>query len=108
MNHRVWAGLAVVIALVFACDGPERADDVPSGGGGLRPGASFEPEVTIDRAEDVALQTVGGGQVLETSVDDIDDVVRVWEVKVLDSEGERREVSVDMATGAVLGNELDD
>jgi uncharacterized membrane protein YkoI len=111
VEHRVrvdLAGLTVALPLVAGCDGDDADDQSPVGGGTTPPTSSLETAVTLDEAQDIAMEAVGGGQVLEAEIGDIDDVVRVWEVTVVTQRGERREVSVDVTNGSVVGNVLDD
>lgn len=67
-----------------------------------------EQEIEASRAEEIALAAVGGGEVTNTELDDLDDTIPVWKVNVRTSGGELREVSVDRVTGEVLENEVDD
>lgn len=46
--------------------------------------------------------------VVEIGADDFDVVIQVWEVSVVAADGVRREVTVDMANGTVVDNEVDD
>jgi uncharacterized membrane protein YkoI len=48
-----------------------------------------------------------GGRVLEIELDD-DDGREVYEIDILGGDGRVRELKVDPATGAILGQELDD
>jgi uncharacterized membrane protein YkoI len=48
-----------------------------------------------------------GGRVLEIELDD-DDGREVYEIDILGDDGRVRELKVDPATGAILGQELDD
>lgn len=111
MEHDVridLAGLAVALAVVVGCESDD-GDRFPARGGGTAlPTTSIELEVDLAEAQEIALGVVGGGQVVEAKIDDIDDLPRVWEVTVVTTTGERREVSVDAASGSVVGNELDD
>ena len=105
------AGLAVAFAML-GCDSDSDDDGagrIPaSAAGPASPPTPFEPEVDLGEAQDIALEVVGGGQVVEASIEDVDDPVRVWEVTVLSATGERRQITVDVTSGSVLGNELDD
>jgi uncharacterized membrane protein YkoI len=90
---------------------PEEATAQPSGETtaaappGSTPGGE---EIEASRAEEIALEAVGGGEVTSTELDDLDDTIPVWKVNVRTSSGELREVSVDRVTGEVLENEVDD
>jgi hypothetical protein len=66
------------------------------------------PEVAAEDAVAIALDTVGGGQVLETDADEFHLVIQVWEVTIVTPDGVRRQVSIDMRDGSVIGNEAED
>jgi uncharacterized membrane protein YkoI len=55
----------------------------------------------------IALDTVGGGDVVGTDADEFEVVIQVWEITILATDGVRRQVSVDMTNGTVMGNEQD-
>jgi Peptidase propeptide and YPEB domain len=119
-------GLALAVALVASgCSGSEDSDlspaaGSPAGGSSVGPIAPIgspgtsstartgEPEVTAQEAQDIALETVGGGWILKTEAEDQDDVLVAWEVTVVAPTGEHREVTVDITNGNVLGHDVDD
>jgi hypothetical protein len=110
------AGPAVAVALLAAaCAASDENNPSPLPvGAGTSPPASpasppaTAPEVSAEDAMAIALDAVGGGQVLETDDDEFEVVVQVWEVTVLAPDGVRRQVSIDMTNGSVMGNEADD
>jgi len=103
------AGLAVTLLVFSGChDHIDPDDDLLDGDGGAAPTAVVEPEVSLEEAQDIALEAVGGGQVTAAEIEDLDDVAWVWEVDLVTSTGERRTVSVHVTNGSVVGNELDD
>jgi uncharacterized membrane protein YkoI len=63
--------------------------------------------VTAAQAGNIALNAVGGGQVIKVEADD-EDNRRTWKVELQTTAGEKRKVSVDQATGQVLKNEAGD
>jgi hypothetical protein len=111
------AGAAVAVALLAAaCAASDEnsPSPLPVGAGTSTPAApaspppGVAPEVSAEDAMAIALDAVGGGQVLETDDDEFEVVVQVWEVTVLAPDGVRRQVSIDMTNGSVMGNEADD
>jgi ABC-type glycerol-3-phosphate transport system substrate-binding protein len=112
------AGAAVAVALTAAACGG--ASDQPSPSplpvaattsspaSTASPSAPAAPEVSADEAMTIALDAVGGGEVQETDVDEFEVVIQVWEVTVVTPEGGRRQVSIDMRNGSIIGNEADD
>ena len=56
----------------------------------------------------IALETVGGGDVVETDIDEFDVVINVWEITVVTPDGVRRQVTVDMTNGSIVVTEVDD
>ncbi len=83
--------------------------------------------MTAQEAQATALDTVGGGWILETRIEERDDdpdeesdgvdwdgdedfepPVDVWEVTVVSPDGLRRTVSVDLTGGSVLDNRVND
>jgi hypothetical protein len=115
VHHRFrvsWAGTIVALALVVAACGGDSGDDdpapLPVGATTSVPAVTAAPEVTADDAMAIALEAVGGGQVVETDADEFEVVIQVWEITVVGPDGVRRQVSVDMTNGTVLGNEVDD
>jgi hypothetical protein len=110
------AGTAVAVALVAAaCAGSPDGDRsvlpaAPGTSAPVSPAAptGTTPSVSAEDAMALALDAVGGGQVLETDVDEFEVVIQVWEVTVLAPDGVRRQVSIDMTNGTVMGNDSDD
>jgi hypothetical protein len=119
MHHRSRirrAGAAVAAALLAsACAGSGDLDPAPlpiaaattSPGLPPAPPSAVAPEVSAEEAMSIALDEVGGGAVVETDADEFEIEIQVWEITVLAPDGVRREVSVDMTTGNVMGNEQD-
>ena len=111
-------GTAVAVALLAAaCGGAADETSPPSLPVGAATTAPVAPgshaptvalEVSAEDAVAIALDAVGGGQVLETDADEFDVVIQVWEVTVLAPDGTRHQVSIDMRDGSVVGNETDD
>ncbi|MCV2491794.1 PepSY domain-containing protein [Geodermatophilus sp. YIM 151500] len=89
-------------------DGPRLPVGGPSTPVGEPAPPAGGPALTAGDAEAIALGAVGGGEVVRMEVDDVDDVLQVWEVALVTTSGERRDVTIDRTTGRVLGNELDD
>jgi hypothetical protein len=118
VKHVVRVGVvspAVAVALlVTACDSSFQDNPFPARGGAATaslapsPGSPAAPEVTAQEAQDIALAAVGGGLIMSTEIEEEDDLFHVWEVVVLTSDGLRREVSVDIADGRVLANDVED
>ena len=120
MQHRRIrrAGTAVAVALLAAsCAGASDETSpppLPVAAGTSAPvsSASSAPtaalEVSAEDAVAIALDAVGGGQVLETDADEFEVVIQVWEVSILMPDGARRQVSIDMRDGTVMGNEAED
>jgi ABC-type glycerol-3-phosphate transport system substrate-binding protein len=112
------AGAAVAVALTAAaCGGaPDEPSPSPlpvgattsSPASTASPSAPAAPEVSAEEAVTIALDAVGGGEVQETDVDEFEVVIQVWEVSVVTPEGVRRQVSIDMRNGSIIGNEADD
>jgi uncharacterized membrane protein YkoI len=116
---RIWrAGTAVAVALVAAaCAGDSDQTSpppLPVGAETSAPASTASPAPTAalamsaEEAVTIALDAVGGGQVVETDVDEFEVVIQVWEITVLAPDGVRRQVSIDMRDGSVVGNEADD
>lgn len=126
MHHGVRVGAAgLAVFLASACaDTPQSVAAPPTGGAAtssVGPVVAFrEPEVTAQEAQVTALDSVGGGWIAETTIeegdrdggdwddDDFEAPVDVWEVSVVLPDGRRHQVSVDMSSGSVLDNRLDD
>ncbi len=121
MQHRIRvrrAGTAVAVALLAAaCAGNSDESSpppLPVGAGTSAPAFPASPAPTAalamsaEEAVTIALDAVGGGEVVETDVDEFDVVIQVWEVTVLAPDGTRHQVSIDMRDGSVVGNEADD
>ena len=121
MQHRTRvrrAGTAVAVALLAAACGGDPDDTSPAplavGAGTSAPALPASPaptaalQMSAEDAVAIALDAVGGGQVLETDADEFEVVIQVWEVTVLGPDGVRRQVSIDMTNGSVLGNDRDD
>jgi uncharacterized membrane protein YkoI len=64
--------------------------------------------VSAEEAVAIALDAVGGGQVVGTDIDEFEIAIQVWEITVLAPDGLRREVSVDMRNGSIVGTDADD
>jgi uncharacterized membrane protein YkoI len=64
--------------------------------------------IPVEEAVTIALDAVGGGNVVETGADDFDVTIQVWEVTVVTPDGVRRKVTVDMASGTIVDQEIDD
>ena len=62
--------------------------------------------MTIDLAKKIAVQALGGGEVIKVEADDVNNVP-VWKVTVQTSDGRRHKVSIDQKSGAILANEED-
>jgi hypothetical protein len=133
---RVGVGGLAVALLTAGCaaDTPQGFAAPPTGAAGTpvagpaTPGRE-PPPVTAQEAQATALEELGGGWILETTIegrdddrddddrddddwfDDDDDFeadVDVWEVTVVGSDGLRRTVSVDLTGGSVLDSRVDD
>jgi hypothetical protein len=116
----VVAGSGVALTLLAAaCGGSDESDPSPATAGVPGPAAqsttptapvppSAGAQLSAQDAEAIALGTVGGGQVLNTEVDDVEIKVQVWEVTVATPDGLHRQVSIDMSNGSILGDEVDD
>jgi hypothetical protein len=107
------AGSAIALTLLAAACADSR-NNAPSPATAAAP-ASTAPvppsagaQFSAEDAESIALETVGSGQVLNTEVDDMEIEVQVWEVTVVTAEGLHRKVTVDMTSGSILGDEVDD
>ncbi len=106
-------GSAVALTLfAAACGGSDDSGLSPATAGAPAPTAaappSAGPQLSAQDAEAIALETVGGGQVLNTEVDDVEIKVQVWEVTVVTDGGLHRQISIDMTNGSILGDEVDD
>jgi hypothetical protein len=113
------AGAVVAVALLAAAcaaSDENNPSPLPVGAGTSSPAAPVvpaspppgaAPEVSAEDAMTIAVDAVGGGQVLETDADEFEVAIQVWEITVLAPDGTRRQVSVDMTTGNVMGNETD-
>ena len=121
MNHRLRisrAGAAVAMALLAAACGGDSDDEnratlpvaagTSSAASTTAPGATGTGEISAEDAASIALDEVGGGQVVETDIEDFEIVVQVWEITVVGSDGVRRKVTVDMTNGSVVSNQVDD
>ena len=114
--RRACVPVAVALLAVSCAGGSDETSPppLPVAAGTSAPVSSVPsaPTATLDvSAEDavaIALDAVGGGQVLETDADEFDVVIQVWEVTVLAPDGTRRQVSIDMRDGRVMGNEAED
>ena len=108
------AGTAVAVALLAAACGTFADDDpapLPAATGTVLPPTAVPtgtPDVSAEDAVAIALDAVGGGDVVETDVDEFDVVINVWEITVVTPDGLRRQVTVDMRSGTIVENELDD
>jgi len=71
------------------------------------PAAPAPGTVTSAQAGSIALNAVGGGQVIKVEADDQNNRP-AWKVELQTAAGEKRKVSVDQATGQVLKNEAGD
>jgi hypothetical protein len=104
---------AALLAAACAASGEDNPSPLPVAAGTSAPVApaspppGVAPEVSAEDAMAIALDAVGGGQVLETDADEFEVAIQVWEITVLAPDGMRRQVSVDMTTGNVMGNETD-
>jgi uncharacterized membrane protein YkoI len=106
------AGTAVaVVLLTAACSGDsdddQSAPPLPVATATSLPPSSA-PDVSADDAVAIALDAVGGGEVLETDIDEFDVEINVWEITVVTPDGVRRTVTVDMGSGSIIANEVDD
>ena len=121
MQHRTRvrrAGTAAAVALLAAaCAGTSDESGpppLPVGAGTSAPASPSSPAPTAtlamsaEEAVTIALDAVGGGEAVETDVDEFEVVIQVWEVTVLAPDGTRHQVSIDMRDGSVVGNETDD
>ena len=120
MQHRIRIGragtVAGVVLLAAACAGsPEGGDRalLPAATGTSAPApipvpSATTPEVSAEDAVTIALDAVGGGQVVETDIDEFEIAIQVWEITVVGPDGVRRDVSVDMRNGSIVGNDADD
>lgn len=126
MPHQVRIGVAgsaiALTLLAAACAGSPNSDPSPATAAAPAPSApstaptpptpptppSAGTQLSAQEAEAIALGTVGGGQVLNTEVDDVEIKVQVWEVTVVAPDGLHRKVSIDMTNGGILGDEVDD
>ncbi len=70
--------------------------------------AGLDEAASVDRtrAESAALESAGGGTVLESELEEEDGFV-IWEVEVRGDDGSVREVSIDAGDASVLGSELE-
>jgi hypothetical protein len=125
------AGLAVALLTAGCAATPQSVAAPPTGSAGAPPtgptGPSQEPDVTAQEAQATALDSVGGGWILETKIEERDDDadeagevadagegddfeadVDVWEVTVGSPDGLRRTISVAMTDGSVLDSRVDD
>jgi hypothetical protein len=126
------AGLAVAFLAAGCGEEPQPAGAPPTGAGATPAtgpgGALQEPPVTAQEAQTAALEAVGGGWILETTIEERDDDrdddrddgpdwdgdddfeadVDVWEVTVVGPDGLRHLVSVDLTGGSVLDSRVDD
>ena len=121
MRHRTRirrAGVAVAVVLLAAACGTGDSDEsrpapLPGAAGtpapvSPAPPSSGAPPVSAEDARALALDAVGGGQVLDTDDEEFEIVIQVWEVTVLTPDGERRQVAIDMTNGSVMSNDRDD
>ncbi len=127
MVNRSKATLLVgaAVALATASGVALASDAAPSQGDDLRPGsvrikestlpdddaaehAVLDEAASVDRAraESAALESAGGGTVLESELEEEDGFV-IWEVEVRGDDGSVREVSIDAGDASVLGSELE-
>ena len=81
-------------------DGGVRGYKAPAGT------SSSSSAVTLAKAKSIALSTVGGGKVIRTETD-IDDGLRVYEIRVLYN-GMIHEVTINARTGRVIDYDIDD
>jgi uncharacterized membrane protein YkoI len=109
------AGAALLaVFLATACGGDSDGDvPTPQLAGTATPvptsaGSTPAAAVTVEDAVAVALEAVGGGDVVETDAEEFDVVIQVWEVTVVTPDGVRHQVAVDMTNGSVVGKEVDD
>jgi hypothetical protein len=124
------AGLAITFLTTGCAEEPQSVAAPPTGGAATSSTGAVvpfpEPEVTAQEAQATALNTVGGGWIAETKIeegdhdrdgddrdddgdnDDFEAPVDVWEIRVVLPDGRRHQVSVDMSNGSVLDNRLDD
>jgi ABC-type glycerol-3-phosphate transport system substrate-binding protein len=103
---------ALVASACAASDGVDPAP-LPVGAATTAPTNSaatpspVTPQVSAEEAMSIALDAVGGGDVVDTDADEFEVEIQVWEITVVGPDGVRREVSVDMTSGNVMGNEPD-
>jgi uncharacterized membrane protein YkoI len=64
--------------------------------------------IPVEEAITIALDALGGGNVVQTGADDFDVTIQVWEITVMTPDGVRRKVTVDMASGTIVDQEIDD
>jgi hypothetical protein len=128
------AGLAVALLTAGCAASPGRSAAPPTSGAQTSStgptGSLQEPDVTAQEAQATALESVGGGWILETKIekrdddygedhdsdgsvpgdgdDDFEAPVDVWEVTVVRPDGLRHQVSVAMTDGSVLDSRVDD
>ena len=108
------AGAAVAVALLAAACGTFDDDDpapLPAATGTALPPTAVPtgtPDVSAEDAVAIALEAVGGGEVVETDIDEFDVVINVWEITLVTPDGVRRQVTVDMGSGSIVANEVDD
>jgi hypothetical protein len=94
-------GAAAIVVAVVSGVAATAAPRITEGGGPV-PSSSARPSVSVADAKQIALAAVPGSTVIQVESDDVHDRP-VWKV-VLATPNGRVAVSIDAATGQVLGN----